>query len=175
MWVEDGFSAISYKLKISALITGAFFMAASSSAPEFFTAFSGVVLYKIFDIGIITILWSALFNLCVIISVCSFYKSPLTINSKILKRDLPFYGVAILLLALLGLDNYYSKWDFIILITNYLLYIGFLRLDVTKSYQIKNNISWFKIIRKISIGILLIGIFSHVLVTLYPGIADHYY
>jgi hypothetical protein len=39
-------------MKISALTAGALFMAGSSSAPEFFTAFSGVVFYKILENGI---------------------------------------------------------------------------------------------------------------------------
>lgn len=165
-WVEDGFADVSSRLKISSLVAGAVFLASSSSAPEFFTAFSGVVLHGVFDIGIITLLWSALFNLCVILGVCALYRNPLRVHAKILQRDLPFYGVAITVLVILALDNKLSALDFGILIFVYLVYIGVLYFDKAPPYKIEATASWKKILARISIGLVIIGLLSHTLVTL---------
>jgi cation:H+ antiporter len=152
-------------LKISALTAGALFMAGSSSAPEFFTAFSGVVFYKIFEIGILTIVWSALFNLCIIIGLCSQIQHPLVIEKQILKRDLPVYGLAIILLAALGIDGNYTGYDFFLLICFYVAYTISLCFDKANPYRIENADSWKNIILKILIGLGLVSFLSHMLVT----------
>jgi cation:H+ antiporter len=166
-WVEDGFSKISYRFKISSAITGGFFLAIASSAPEFFTAISGVVYYKIFSIGFDTIIWSAIFNLCVIIGIGTFYKNPLLVRKSILRRDMPFLGIAIFLLLILALDGVYSKFDFIILVSAYIIYISFLHLDKSKSYRApKSDFSWKSVIIKISLGIFLIAFLAHLMVSI---------
>ncbi|MEE9169277.1 MAG: hypothetical protein V3U73_05890 [bacterium] len=166
IWTEEAFASISYKLKISSLIAGGVFLAASSSTPEFFTSFSGVVLHKVFAVGIGTVLWSALFNLCVIIGVCSLYKSPLTVNPRIYKRDMPFYGIAILALILLSLDKTFTRIDFLILVSIYVIYIIFLSFDKSEPYKDETHDSWSLILGKMFAGIILIGVLSHLLVTL---------
>ena len=165
IWIEDAFGAVSYKLKISSLVAGGLFLAISSSTPEFFTSFSGIVVYKIFDIGLATVLWSALFNLCIIIGICSLIKSPLTVDPRIYKRDMPFYGVSIILLLLLALDKSYSSYYFLILICLYIVYVISLFFDKSKPYSAVSNQSWKSIILKLVFGILLISVLSHLLVT----------
>lgn len=164
-WVEDSFSQISYRFKISSAITGGFFLAIASSAPEFFTATSGVVYYKIFSIGFDTIIWSAIFNLCVIIGVGTLFKDPILVSKSILVRDFPSLGVTIILLLVLALDGVYSKLDFIILIFTYFIYVLFLSLDKSKSYkQTKPSFSWGIIGLKLTFGIVLIALLAHVMV-----------
>jgi len=172
VWIEDGFAAISYKYQISSLIAGAVFLSIASSSPEFFTSFSGVVLHGVFEIGIVTILWSALFNLCMIVGICSILKSPLKVNKRIISRDMPFYGVAIVMLTLLGIDRVYSSIDFLILIIIYLVYVVFLYFDKSRPYKEKQNDSWKFIIAKISVGLLLVGALSHLLVSMGLRIID---
>lgn len=164
--VEDGVGALSSKLKISSFIAGGIFLAAASSAPEFFSSFSGVVLHKVFDIGITIILWSALFNLCIIIGVCSFYKSPLKVESQIRKRDMPFYGASIILLVALAIDGIMTKVDFLFLSLFYFIYLGVLFFDKNLSYKEKRTDSWRSIFIKIALGIIAIAFLSHMLVSL---------
>lgn len=166
-WVEDSFSKISYKFKISSAIAGGFFLAIASSAPEFFTATSGVLYYRIFSIGFDTLIWSAIFNLCIIIGLGTYFKNPLLIRRSILVRDMPFLGIAIFILLILALDGVYSTVDFILLIVVYLVYLSFLYFDKSKSYpDTKTNFSRKEIILKLSFGLILIALLAHSMVSI---------
>ena len=166
-WVEDSFAKISYKFKISSAIAGGFFLAIASSAPEFFTATSGVLYYKIFSIGFDTLIWSAIFNLCIIIGVGTYFKSPILIRRSILVRDMPFLGIAIFVLLILALDGVYSAVDFVLLIVVYLVYLSFLYFDKSKSYpDTKTNYSRKEIILKLSFGLVLIALLAHSMVSI---------
>jgi Ca2+/Na+ antiporter len=72
--------AISEKLHLSEDVAGATFMAAGSSAPELFTSVAGVA-YET-DVGIGTIVGSAVFNILVIIALTSALS-----GSKVSNRD----------------------------------------------------------------------------------------
>ncbi len=166
-WVEDSFSKISYKFKISSAIAGGFFLAIASSAPEFFTATSGVLYYKLFIIGFDTLIWSAIFNLCVIIGVGTFYRNPILVRKTILFRDMPFLGITIFTLLFLALDGLYSTLDFIILIGVYLIYLAFLYFDKSKPYKdTKSDYSRREIIIKLSFGLILIAFLAHSMVSI---------
>ena len=166
-WVEDGFSKISYRFKISSAITGGLFLAVASSAPEFFTATSGVLYYRIFSIGFDTLIWSSIFNLCVIIGVGTYFKNPILIRKSILLRDMPFLGIAIFTLLILALDGVYATSDFIILIVVYLIYLSFLYFDKSKSYQeAKTDYSRREIILKLTFGMILIALLAHSMVSI---------
>lgn len=166
-WVEESFSKISYKFKISSAIAGGFFLAIASSAPEFFTATSGVLYYKIFSIGFDTLIWSAIFNLCIIIGLGTYFKDPILIRRSILVRDMPFLGISIFILLILALDGIYSTVDFILLIVVYLVYLSFLSFDKSKSYpDTKTNFSRKEIILKLSFGLILIALLAHSMVSI---------
>jgi len=166
-WVEDSFAKISYKFKISSAIAGGFFLAIASSAPEFFTATSGVLYYKIFSIGFDTLIWSAIFNLCIIIGLGTYFKNPILIRRSILVRDMPFLGISIFILLILALDGIYSTVDFILLIVVYLVYLSFLSFDKSKSYpDTKTNFSRKEIILKLSFGLILIALLAHSMVSI---------
>ncbi|XP_014668204.1 PREDICTED: sodium/potassium/calcium exchanger 3-like, partial [Priapulus caudatus] len=61
--------AISEKLELSEDVAGATFMAAGSSAPELFTSVAGVSVES--DVGVGTIVGSAVFNILIIIALSS--------------------------------------------------------------------------------------------------------
>ncbi|XP_062380276.1 sodium/potassium/calcium exchanger 3 [Sardina pilchardus] len=63
---------ISENLHLSEDVAGATFMAAGSSAPELFTSLIGVFITK-GDVGVSTIVGSAVFNILVIIGVCGIF------------------------------------------------------------------------------------------------------
>uniref|UniRef100_A0A8C6U5Z3 Sodium/calcium exchanger membrane region domain-containing protein n=1 Tax=Neogobius melanostomus TaxID=47308 RepID=A0A8C6U5Z3_9GOBI len=63
---------ISENLDLSEDVAGATFMAAGSSAPELFTSLIGVFITK-GDVGVGTIVGSAVFNVLVIIGICGIF------------------------------------------------------------------------------------------------------
>uniref|UniRef100_A0A8D0CHB6 Sodium/calcium exchanger membrane region domain-containing protein n=1 Tax=Scleropages formosus TaxID=113540 RepID=A0A8D0CHB6_SCLFO len=63
---------ISENLHLSEDVAGATFMAAGSSAPELFTSLIGVFITK-GDVGVGTIVGSAVFNILIIIGVCGIF------------------------------------------------------------------------------------------------------
>lgn len=165
-WVEDSFAFISYKYRISSAVAGGIFLAIASSSPEFFTSVSGVIWYNIFDIAFDTLVWSSIFNLCVIIGVVTFYKPKVLIRKNILKRDMPALGITILVLLILALDGSYSAIDFSILIMFYFSYVLILYLDTSRPYsEVSNGGSTLKIIVKLFIGFLLIAWLAHTMIS----------
>ncbi len=165
-WVEDSFAYISYKYRISSAVAGGIFLAIASSSPEFFTSVSGVIWYKIFDIAFDTLIWSSIFNLCVIIGVVTFYKPKVLIRKNILKRDMPALGITILVLLILALDGSYSAIDFSILIMFYFSYVLILYLDKSRPYsEVRNESSTLKIIFKLIIGFILIAWLAHTMIS----------
>ena len=63
---------ITNKLHMGSDVAGATFMAAGSSAPELFTSIIGVFITKS-DIGLGTIVGSAVFNILFIVAMCGLF------------------------------------------------------------------------------------------------------
>ncbi|KAL1397173.1 hypothetical protein pipiens_000032, partial [Culex pipiens pipiens] len=80
------------KLGITDDVAGATFMAAGGSAPELFTSVIGVFV-SFDDVGIGTIVGSAVFNILFVIGMCAlFSKTLLTLTWWPLFRDCTFYS-----------------------------------------------------------------------------------
>ena len=95
---------ISDALSLSPDVAGATFMAAGSSAPELFTSLIGVFAVKN-DVGVGTIVGSAVFNLCCIIGgTALFTPGVLKIDWKPITRDTFFYACSIAIMI-------YMLWD----------------------------------------------------------------
>lgn len=91
---------LSEALELSEDVAGATFMAAGSSAPELFTSVIGVFVAKS-DIGIGTIVGSAVFNILVIIGCCGlFVKGDIELSWWPLFRDSMFYLFTIITLLI---------------------------------------------------------------------------
>lgn len=111
---------LSEALELTEDVAGATFMAAGSSAPELFTSVIGVFVAKS-DIGVGTIVGSAVFNILVIIGACGlFVKGDIPLSWWPLFRDSTFYLFTII--ALLAVifpefdefkcyENGESKWS----------------------------------------------------------------
>jgi len=90
--------SLSEYYKLSDDVAGATFMAAGSSAPELFTAMVDTFYFKS-NVGLGTIIGSAIFNIMVIIAAsAAFSKATLQIDWRPLARDVAFYLVSIVLL-----------------------------------------------------------------------------
>nr|XP_026693871.1 sodium/potassium/calcium exchanger 2 [Ciona intestinalis] len=114
--------AISEKLNLSDDVAGATFMAAGSSAPELFTSIAGIGAGS--DVGVGTIVGSAVFNLLVIIALTSALAGRvLQIDWRPLIRDSIFYALSIITFIMFSWDAYFVWWESFLLLLLYVLYI----------------------------------------------------
>ncbi|XP_012721611.2 sodium/potassium/calcium exchanger 3 [Fundulus heteroclitus] len=120
---------VSENLQLSQDVAGATFMAAGSSAPELFTSLIGVFITK-GDVGVGTIVGSAVFNILVIIGLCGIFSGqPITLSWWPLFRDAVFYILSILVLILVIYDERVLWWETIILISMYGIYIIIMKFN----------------------------------------------
>ncbi|XP_065808856.1 sodium/potassium/calcium exchanger 5 isoform X2 [Labrus bergylta] len=132
---------ISDRLGLSQDVAGATFMAAGSSAPELVTAFLGVFVTK-GDIGISTIVGSAVYNLLGICAACGLLASMAgRLSCWPLFRDCLAYSISVAAVIAIICDNKVYWYDAACLLMVYVLYIVVLCFDL--------NISEF-VLRKIS-------------------------
>lgn len=97
---------ITEKLEISEDVAGATFMAAGGSAPELFTSLIGVFISHD-DVGVGTIVGSAVFNILFVLSMCAvFAKETLKLTWYPLFRDVTFYSVTLLSLMICFKDSW---------------------------------------------------------------------
>jgi len=112
-------------LKLSPNVAGATFMAAGSSAPEFFVSFAdNVITQPPKSLGVGTIIGSAIFNVLVIIGVTAVMaQQTLSIDYRPLVRDCAWYILAIIMLICAVFDNCVQIYDSIYLMLGYVGYI----------------------------------------------------
>jgi len=114
---------ISDVLGLSPDVAGATFMAAGSSAPELFTSLMGVFAVKN-DVGVGTIVGSAVFNLCCIIGgTAIFTPGTLIIDWKPITRDSFFYGLSIAAMIYVLADGNVTTIEATSLVVFYFVYV----------------------------------------------------
>lgn len=112
-------------------VAGATFMAAGSSAPELFTSLMGVFAVKN-DVGVGTIVGSAVFNLCCIIGgTALFTPRVLVIDWKPITRDSVFYLLSIILMITALRDGEVDLLESVVLICAYVGYVVFMYYNQT--------------------------------------------
>uniref|UniRef100_A0A673IKB7 Sodium/calcium exchanger membrane region domain-containing protein n=1 Tax=Sinocyclocheilus rhinocerous TaxID=307959 RepID=A0A673IKB7_9TELE len=122
-------TVITEKLEISDDVAGATFMAAGGSAPELFTSVIGVFISHS-NVGIGTIVGSAVFNILFVIGMCAvFSKEILNLTWWPLFRDVFFYIVGLIMLIVFFLDNYITHWESISLLLTYATYVLFMKFN----------------------------------------------
>ncbi|XP_058481000.1 sodium/potassium/calcium exchanger 2-like isoform X2 [Solea solea] len=138
-------TVITEKLAISDDVAGATFMAAGGSAPELFTSIIGVFISHS-NVGIGTIVGSAVFNILFVIGMCAiFSKEILNLTWWPLFRDVSFYILDLIMLIIFFLDNIISMWESIVLLSAYAAYVIFMKCNSTlegfvKSCMHKNQV-----------------------------------
>nr|XP_061810645.1 sodium/potassium/calcium exchanger 2-like [Nerophis lumbriciformis] len=124
-------TVITEKLGISDDVAGATFMAAGGSAPELFTSIIGVFISHS-NVGIGTIVGSAVFNILFVIGMCAiFSKEILNLTWWPLFRDVSFYILDLILLIVFFLDNFISVGESITLLSGYAAYVIFMKFNST--------------------------------------------
>jgi K+-dependent Na+/Ca+ exchanger-like protein len=116
---------ISRKLNLSDEVAGASLMAMGSSAPEL-----AIALMALFtaegvhsDVGIGTIVGSAVFNILVITGVSAVAAGGLRIRMFAVRRDIAYYLLAIGYLAFIFLDKHVELWEAILGLVAYAIYV----------------------------------------------------
>jgi sodium/potassium/calcium exchanger 2 len=117
------------KWDISPDVAGATFMAAGGSAPELFTSIIGVFI-AVSDVGIGTIVGSAVFNVLFVIAACAFASaSALKLTAWPLMRDTLFYSIALIVLVIFFLDDTIYWYEALILFLWYIAYVVFMKFN----------------------------------------------
>ncbi|KAM9808810.1 sodium/potassium/calcium exchanger 3 isoform 1-T1 [Syngnathus typhle] len=120
---------ICERLDLSEDVAGATFMAAGSSAPELFTSVIGVFITK-GDVGVGTIVGSAVFNILCIIGVCGIFSmQTIHLTCWPLLRDSTYYTLSISALIVFIYDEKVVWWEALTLILMYFVYILIMKLN----------------------------------------------
>ncbi|XP_019728886.1 sodium/potassium/calcium exchanger 3 isoform X2 [Hippocampus comes] len=120
---------ISENLQLSEDVAGATFMAAGSSAPELFTSLIGVFITK-GDVGVGTIVGSAVFNILVIIGLSGIFAGQtVKLTWWSLFRDSSYYILSVLALIGVIYDAVVVWWESLLLMTMYVIYIIIMKFN----------------------------------------------
>ncbi|TRY85731.1 hypothetical protein DNTS_031916 [Danionella cerebrum] len=133
-------TVITEKLEISDDVAGATFMAAGGSAPELFTSVIGVFVSHS-NVGIGTIVGSAVFNILFVIGMCAlFSREILNLTWWPLFRDVSFYIIGLIMLIVFFLDNYITYVESMALLLCYGSYVTFMKFNADVETFIKTRI-----------------------------------
>lgn len=114
---------VAHDLKMSSDVAGATLMAIGSSAPEFFVSIISVLKPGDYaEIGIGTIVGSALFNILVIIGASAVVRSTILTWQPVL-RDAVFYTISILLLLWVFSDGSITIFEAGLFLATYVIYV----------------------------------------------------
>ncbi|XP_064604080.1 sodium/potassium/calcium exchanger 4-like [Liolophura sinensis] len=120
---------ICEKLGFSEDVAGATFMAAGSSAPELFTSIIGVFITK-GDVGVGTIVGSAVFNILFVIGICGILVGKaIPLSWFPLCRDSIFYSLSVITLILVVYDSVVTWYESLAMLLLYMFYIVIMRFN----------------------------------------------
>ncbi|XP_029565224.1 sodium/potassium/calcium exchanger 4-like isoform X1 [Oncorhynchus tshawytscha] len=120
---------ICEKLDLSEDVAGATFMAAGSSAPELFASVIGVFITH-GDVGVGTIVGSAVFNILCIIGVCGIFAGQVVmLGWWSVFRDSFYYILSILALIAFIYDEKVVWWESLVLVLMYCGYILIMKFN----------------------------------------------
>uniref|UniRef100_A0A3B5B6J9 Sodium/potassium/calcium exchanger 1 n=1 Tax=Stegastes partitus TaxID=144197 RepID=A0A3B5B6J9_9TELE len=136
-----GLEVITNKLQISDDVAGATFMAAGGSAPELFTSLIGVFISHS-NVGIGTIVGSAVFNILFVIGMCAiFSREMLHLTWWPLFRDVTFYILDLIMLIVFFLDNMILWWESMLLVLGYISYVSFMKFNSQIEHAVKTQVN----------------------------------
>ncbi|XP_060805524.1 sodium/potassium/calcium exchanger Nckx30C [Amyelois transitella] len=135
------------RLAIRDDVAGATFMAAGGSAPELFTSIIGVFV-SFDDVGIGTIVGSAVFNILFVIGACAlFSRTTLSLTWWPLFRDCSFYSISLLVLIYCFADSHIYWQEALVLFSLYGAYVMFMRWNQPVERAVKKLIYKNKVTR----------------------------
>nr|XP_054522208.1 sodium/potassium/calcium exchanger 4 isoform X3 [Pan troglodytes] len=121
---------ICERLHLSEDVAGATFMAAGSSTPELFASVIGVFITH-GDVGVGTIVGSAVFNILCIIGVCGLFAGQVVLLTWwAVCRDSVYYTISVIVLIVFIYDEQIVWWEGLVLIILYVFYILIMKYNV---------------------------------------------
>nr|XP_027787269.1 sodium/potassium/calcium exchanger 4 [Marmota flaviventris] len=121
---------ICEKLHLSEDVAGATFMAAGSSTPELFASVIGVFITH-GDVGVGTIVGSAVFNILCIIGVCGLFAGQVVrLTWWAVCRDSVYYTLSVIVLIAFIYNEEIVWWEGLVLIVLYGFYILIMKYNV---------------------------------------------
>ncbi|XP_072193534.1 sodium/potassium/calcium exchanger 4 [Excalfactoria chinensis] len=121
---------ICERLHLSEDVAGATFMAAGSSTPELFASVIGVFITH-GDVGVGTIVGSAVFNILCIVGVCGLFAGQVVcLTQWAVFRDSVYYTLSVIILILFIYDEKIEWWESLILIIMYSFYILIMKYNM---------------------------------------------
>ncbi|MEO1272775.1 MAG: sodium:calcium antiporter, partial [Myxococcota bacterium] len=181
--LERACADTAFRFGIPESIAGATLLAVASSAPEFFTSFLGAVIHGVFDVGLIAILWSAIFNVTVLPGASALVSpKPLKVVPTVIKRDCVAYAATALLLLGLIEDGTLSQIDALILLGGYGLYVYVLFLmigskegeDTEEGDEEDHSQPLWRTIAGLVVGIAAIGVLCHFMIEVGGDLAESF-
>ncbi|XP_011361612.1 sodium/potassium/calcium exchanger 1 isoform X2 [Pteropus vampyrus] len=143
---------ITNKLQISEDVAGATFMAAGGSAPELFTSLIGVFISHS-NVGIGTIVGSAVFNILFVIGTCAlFSREILNLTWWPLFRDVSFYILDLMMLILFFLDSLIVWWESLLLLLAYAFYVFTMKWNKKLELWVKEQLSKWPAAKVMAVG-----------------------
>ncbi|XP_055144338.1 sodium/potassium/calcium exchanger 4 isoform X3 [Symphalangus syndactylus] len=121
---------ICERLHLSEDVAGATFMAAGSSTPELFASVIGVFITH-GDVGVGTIVGSAVFNILCIIGVCGLFAGQVVrLTWWAVCRDSVYYTISVIVLIVFIYDEQIVWWEGLVLIILYVFYILIMKYNM---------------------------------------------
>lgn len=131
----EGSSSVAKKLRVPSIIIGMTIVAMGTSLPETSVSVLASIAAKN-DLAISNVIGSNIFNLMVVCGICAVL-CPLTVDGTTLKRDFPFSIVmAGLLMALGGIDGVVGRFDGILFLV---LFVVFLLIMIYSAKKSRDN------------------------------------
>ena len=123
-WLVLGAVRLAQKLNVSPVVIALTVVAFGTSLPELLVSFLGAYTgHSSLAIG--NILGSNICNICLVAGLCAILANPMKGDKVIAKRDTSMLIGSTMLFGILGRDLVFSSSDGIIMVTVFLIYIGF--------------------------------------------------
>ncbi|XP_075534877.1 sodium/potassium/calcium exchanger 5-like [Dermacentor variabilis] len=130
-------------------VAGATFMAMGTSAPELFSSVFGLFVSE-GDIGVSTVLGSAVFNIVGVTGVIGLiiWKKTVDISWYPVTRDCIMFAVTVLALVVIVWDNSVAWWEALIMLLMFILYIVYMSFDSHISKWSQRKVDKLKMFRR---------------------------
>ena len=128
--LTEGASALARRMNVPEIIIGLTIVAAGTSAPELFVSLVSA-LKGTPDMAVGNVVGSNTMNAMLIVG-CAAMVAPMTISRSTVKKDIPFSVGASVLLMLLALNNFLGRWDGIVLLAGFAIFMTYTLMQAKK-------------------------------------------
>ena len=133
-YLVEGSSVIARKLGVSEFFIGMLIVGFGTSLPELVVSLIGAINHNA-DIAVGNIIGSNVFNSAFILGLSALIV-PIAVTEVNAKRDIPFLLMATALFVLFGISNNgISRWEAIILVAFFVMYVFYIFKSDSKDYQ----------------------------------------